>query len=155
ALAPDATQAQSWPSRPVKVVVPYPAGGSLDAVTRPFADALSKHFNQPFVIENRAGASGALGTEAVSKSPADGYTILAGPNGPMVLLPLLRKTPYVATDFIPVAPMGEFVYAFSVLPKLGVNTLAELVALAKKQPGKLSYGSPGLGTATNLRAEAL
>jgi tripartite-type tricarboxylate transporter receptor subunit TctC len=153
-LAPAAAQPQAWPNRPVKLVVSYPAGGSLDAITRPFAEALTKQFGQPFVIENRAGAAGALGTEAVAKSAPDGYTFLAGPNAPLVLLPLLRKTPYNAGDFIPVAPMGEFVYAFAALPKLGVNSMAELVARAKKEPGKLSYGSPGMGSATNLRGEA-
>jgi tripartite-type tricarboxylate transporter receptor subunit TctC len=151
-LLPATAAAQSWPARPVKVVVPYPAGGSLDAITRPFAESLGKQLGQPFVVENRAGAAGALGTEVVAKSAPDGYTILAGPNAPLVLLPLLRKTPYVPTEFVPVAPMGEFVYAFSVLPKLGVNSMKDLVEKAKA--GKLSYGSPGLGSATNLRGEA-
>jgi tripartite-type tricarboxylate transporter receptor subunit TctC len=153
-LMPTIATAQAWPNRPVKLVVSYPAGGSLDAITRPFAEALTKHFGQPFVIENRAGAAGALGTEAVAKSTPDGYTFLSGPNAPLVLLPLLRKTPYAAADFVPVAPTGEFVYAFSVLPKAGVNSLKELVDKAKKDPGKLSYGSPGMGSATNLRGEA-
>jgi len=153
-LAPVAAEAQAWPSRPVRIVVSYPAGGSLDAINRPFAEALSKHFGQPFVIENRAGAAGSLGTEMVSKSAPDGYTLLGGPNAPLVLLPQLRKTPYAASDFIPVAPMGEFVYAFGVLPKLGINSMKELVEFAKKNPGKLSYSSPGMGSATNLRGEA-
>jgi tripartite-type tricarboxylate transporter receptor subunit TctC len=154
-LVPAAVQAQAWPSRPVRIVVSYPAGGSLDAITRPFAEALSKQLGQPFVIENRAGAAGSLGTEMVAKSTADGYTLLGGPNAPLVLLPQLRKTPYAAADFIPVAPMGEFVYALGVLPKLGIDTLPQLIEHAKKNPGKLSYSSPGMGSATNLRGEAL
>ena len=153
AFAAPAT-AQEWPARPVRMIVNYPAGGSMDAISRPFAEALAKRLGQPVVVENRAGAAGGLGTEVAVKSPADGYTILASPNAPLVLLPALRKMPYSPTDLTPVGPMGEFVYGIAVLPKHGFKTLADLVAYAKKNPGKLSYSSPGSGSATNLRGEA-
>ena len=147
--------AQEWPTRPVKLVVNYPAGGSMDAISRPWAEALGKRLGQPVVVENRAGAAGALGTEVVAKAAPDGYTLLASPNGPLVLLPALRKTPYQPTDLTPVGPMGDFVYGIAVLPKHGFKTMADLVAYAKKNPGKLSYSSPGAGSATHLRGEAL
>jgi len=147
--------AQEWPTRPVKLVVNYPAGGSMDAISRPWAEALGKRLGQPVVVENRAGAAGALGTEVVAKAAPDGYTLLASPNGPLVLLPALRKTPYQPTDVTPVGPMGDFVYGIAVLPKHGFKTMADLVAYAKKNPGKLSYSSPGAGSATHLRGEAL
>ena len=146
--------AADWPTRPVKLVVSYPAGGSADAIARPYADGLSKKFGQPFVIENKAGAAGAIGTEAVTKAAPDGYTFLAGPIAPLVLLPHLRKIPYDPQDLVPIALLGEFVYAFAVLPSLGPKNVAELVELAKKKPGQLTYSSPGAGSATNLRGEA-
>ena len=146
--------AQEWPTKPVRMIVNYPAGGSMDAITRPFAEALSRRLGQPFVVENRAGASGAVGTEVAVRATPDGYTILASPNAPLVLLPALRKMPYAPTDLTPVGPMGEFVYGFAVLPKTGFKTLGDLVAYAKANPGKLSYSSPGSGSATNLRGEA-
>jgi len=147
--------AEDWPSRPVKMIVSYPAGGSADAIARPYADALSKRFGQPFVIENRAGAAGAVGTEAAARSAADGYTLFASPNPSLVLLPQIRQTPYDPRDFVPVAGMGSFVYGFSVLPSLGPKTLDELIALARRKPGSLTYASPGSGSVTNLRGEAL
>jgi len=147
-------QAAEWPTKPVRVIVPYPAGGSLDAISRPFVESLAKRLGQPFVIDNRAGAAGAVGTEATARAAPDGYTLLAAPNGPLVLLPLLRKVPYGPTDLVPIGPMGEFVYGFAVLPKTGIKSMAELVAYAKKHPGRVSYSSPGAGSATNLRGEA-
>lgn len=147
--------AQEWPTRPVKLVVNYPAGGSMDAISRPWAEALAKRLGQPVVVENRAGAAGALGTEVVAKAAPDGYTLLASPNGPLVLLPALRKMPYQPTDVTPVGPMGDFVYGIAVLPKHGFKTMADLMAHAKQYPGKLSYSSPGAGSATHLRGEAL
>jgi tripartite-type tricarboxylate transporter receptor subunit TctC len=148
-------EAQEWPTRPVKLVVNYPAGGSMDAISRPWAEALAKRLGQPVVVENRAGAAGALGTEVVAKAAPDGYTLLASPNGPLVLLPALRKMPYQPTDVTPVGPMGDFVYGIAVLPKHGFKTMADLMAFAKAHPGKLSYSSPGAGSATHLRGEAL
>jgi tripartite-type tricarboxylate transporter receptor subunit TctC len=146
--------AQDWPAKPVRIIYNYPPGTSGDVLTRMVADLLAQKFGQPFIVENRAGASGTLGVEAAWRTTADGYTFLASPNAPMVLLPQLRKVAYQPRDFRPVAAMGEYVYGWAVLPSLGVKTVAELVALAKSKPGKLTYSSPGVGSATNLRGEA-
>jgi len=148
-------QAQDWPTKPVRVIYNYPPGTSGDVLTRMIVDIMGNRLGQPFVVENRAGASGTLGVEAAWRMPADNYTFLASPNAPMVLLPQLRKVAYNPRDFSPVAAMGEYVYGWAVLPSLGVKTVAELVAKAKANPGKLTYSSPGVGSATNLRGEAL
>ncbi|MDX2157847.1 MAG: tripartite tricarboxylate transporter substrate binding protein [Hyphomicrobiaceae bacterium] len=147
--------AADWPTKPVRVIYNYPPGTGGDVVTRTVAEALHKSLGQPFVVENRSGAAGTVGVEAASRMTGDGYTILASPNAPMVLLPQLRKVAYDPKDFRPIAAMGEYVYGWAVLPSLGVKTVAELVALAKSKPGHLSYSSPGVGSATNLRGEAL
>ena len=144
----------AWPDKPVKLVVPYPAGGSADLPARVFAEGLQRKFGKPFIVENRAGAAGQVGTEAVVRSAADGYTIYCGPNAPLVLLPLVRQTAYKATDLVPIAPYGELVYAIGVLKDAPYNNLKELQAYAKANPGKLSISSPGVGSATHLRDEA-
>jgi len=152
-LATGATAAD-WPTKPVRIVYNYPPGTSGDVLTRAVADALSQRLGQPFVVDNRAGAAGTVGTEAASRATPDGYTFLASPNSPMVLLPQLRKVGYVPRDFKPIAALGEYVYGWAVLPSLGVKTVAELVAMAKAKPGVLTYSTPGVGSATNLRGEA-
>jgi tripartite-type tricarboxylate transporter receptor subunit TctC len=134
--------------------VPYPAGGSADLPARLYAEGLQRKLGKPFVVENRAGAAGTIGAEAVVRATADGYTIYCGPNSPMVLLPLLRKLAYKPDDLLPIAAYGEVIYAFGVLTSFKANTLKELQDLAKAEPGKLSYSSPGAGSATNLRGEA-
>jgi tripartite-type tricarboxylate transporter receptor subunit TctC len=147
--------AQEWPSKPIRVIYNYPPGTSGDVLTRMIVDQVAPKLGQPIVVENRAGASGTLGVEAAWRTPADNYTFLASPNAPMVLLPQLRKVAYNPRDFRPIAAMGEYVYGWAVLPSLGVKTVAELVAKARANPGKYSYSSPGAGSATNLRGEAL
>jgi tripartite-type tricarboxylate transporter receptor subunit TctC len=145
-----------WPDRPVKLIVPYAPGGASDFVARPWADALSKAYGQPFVIDNRGGAGGAIGTEAGARAPADGYTMLVTPGAPLSVLPQLRKVPYDAKkDLLPVARVGDLVCGFTITPSVGVKSIKELVDYAKKNPGKLAYGSAGLGTATHLRIEML
>jgi len=147
--------AQDWPTKPVRIIYNYPAGTGGDVLTRTIAEALNKKLGQPFIVENRSGAAGTVGVEAASHfAPADGYTILSSPNAPMVLLPQLRKVGYDPKDFRPIAAVGEYVYGWAVLPSLGVKTVAEFVALAKSKPGELTYSSPGVGSATNLRGEA-
>ena len=148
--------ADAWPTRPVKLILPYAPGGATDILGRPWADRLSKAFGQPFVIDNRGGAAGAIGTEAVVKSAPDGYTFLFTPAGPLTVLPHLRKTAYSPEkDLVPVARVGDLICGFIARPELGVTTIAELVAYAKKNPGKLAYGSAGLGSSSHMRIEAL
>jgi tripartite-type tricarboxylate transporter receptor subunit TctC len=152
-LALTGTAQAAWPEKPVKLVVPYPAGGAADLPARVVADGLQRKFGKPFVVENRSGAAGQVGTEAVVRATPDGYTIYCGPNTPIVLLPVLRPTSYKATDLLPVAPYGELVYGIGVLSNAPYNNLKELVAYAKANPGKLTYSSPGVGSGTHVRGE--
>ena len=148
--------AESWPTKPVRIVVPYAPGGATDTIARPWSEKLSEAFGQQFVIDNKGGAGGSIGTEAVAKSPPDGYTFLLTPNGPLLVLPHLRKTPYdPMKDFIPVGRTGDLLCGFVVHPSVPVNSLKELVDYAKANPGKVNYGSAGLGTGTHLRIEML
>ena len=147
--------AQTWPDRPVKVIVPYAPGGATDAIARPWSEELGKAFGQQFVIENRGGASGAIGVEALVKSPPDGYTLIMSPNAPLTILPHLRKTPYAIADVTPIGHTGEVLNGFVIHPSVGVKTWKEFIEHAKKNPGKLAYGSSGNGTANHLRLEAL
>jgi tripartite-type tricarboxylate transporter receptor subunit TctC len=149
-------QAAAWPNKPVKLILPYAPGGATDLIGRPWAEKLSQAFGQPFIIENRGGAGGMIGTEAVAKSPADGYTFLLTPSAPLNILPILRKVPYdPVTSFTPVARVGDLISGFVIHPSVGVKTFAEMLEYAKKNPGKLTYGSAGLGTSTHMRVEML
>lgn len=154
-LASPPVIAADWPAKPVRVLYNYPAGTGGDVVIRHICEALTRQMGQPFIVENRGGAAGTVGVETAWRGPTDGYTFLASPNAPMVLLPQLRKVPYDPKDLRPISAVGEYIYAWSVLPSLGVKTVADLIALAKSKPGHLSYSSPGAGSATNLRGEAL
>ena len=156
AAAQAQSPAQNWPNRPVKLILPYAPGGATDLIGRPWAEKLSQALGQQFVIENRGGASGMIGTEAAAKAAPDGYTFLLTPNATVSILPLLRKTPYdPVKSFAPVARVGDIVSGFVIHPAVGPKTFREMVAYAKQNPGKLSYGSAGLGTATQLRLEML
>ena len=149
-------QAGDWPQRTVKLLLPYAPGGATDAIGRPWADKLSQAFGQQFVVENRGGASGMIGTEAVAKSAPDGYTFLLTPNAPLAVLPSLRKTPYdPLKSFDPVGRVGDVINGFVIHPSVGVKTFNEMVEYARKNPGKLTYGSSGSGTSTHLRVEML
>jgi tripartite-type tricarboxylate transporter receptor subunit TctC len=149
-------QAAGWPNKPVKLILPYAPGGATDLIGRPWAEKLGAAFGQPFVVENRGGASGAIGTEAVMKSAPDGYTFLLTPSAPFTILPLLRKTPYdPIKDFAPVARVGDLISGFVIHPSVGVKTFQEMLDYAKKNPGKLSFGSAGNGTSTHMRVEML
>ncbi|HEY5830482.1 MAG TPA: tripartite tricarboxylate transporter substrate binding protein [Hyphomicrobiaceae bacterium] len=149
-------QAQSWPDRPVKLILPYAPGGATDLIGRPWADKLTQAFGQQFVIENRGGASGIIGTEAAAKAAPDGYTFLLTPSAPLTVQPLLRKTPYdPLKSFTPVGRVGDLISGFVIHPAVGVKTFPEMIAYAKANPGKLAYGSAGLGTSSHLRLETL
>ncbi|MFM9941742.1 MAG: Bug family tripartite tricarboxylate transporter substrate binding protein [Hyphomicrobiaceae bacterium] len=144
-----------WPDKPVKMIVPFAAGGATDLLARPWADALGKAFGQQFVIENRGGASGLIGAEAAFKSAPDGYTLFFTSNSTVVFQPLLRKVNFDPKKFIPVARMGDSISGFIVHPKHGFKTLDDLIKFAKANPGKLTFGSSGAGTTTHLRYEML
>jgi tripartite-type tricarboxylate transporter receptor subunit TctC len=150
-------QAQSWPERTVKIVVPFAPGGATDQTARVWADKLSQAFGQQFIIENRGGgASGSIGVEGVAKSPRDGYTFLYTPNASIAVVPSLRKVGFDAVkDFDPVARTGDAIVGFTIHPSLGIKTFQEMIDYAKQNPGKLTYGSSGVGMANHLRLEAI
>jgi tripartite-type tricarboxylate transporter receptor subunit TctC len=156
-IAPRAwSQAQNWPERPVKLILPYAPGGATDLIGRPWADKLAQVFGQQFVIENRGGAGGMIGTEAVAKSLPDGYTFLLNPAATLTVIPNLRQAPYdTFKSFDPVGRVGDIVSGFVIHPAVGVKTFQEMIDYAKKNPGKLAYGSAGLATSTHLRIEML
>jgi tripartite-type tricarboxylate transporter receptor subunit TctC len=148
--------ADKWPERPVKVILPYAPGGATDLIGRPWADRLTQEFKQQFVVENRGGASGTIGTEAAAKAPADGYTLLLTPNSALTVITNFRKTAYdPIKSFEPVGRVGDLLGGFVVHPSVGVKTMKDLVEHAKKNPGKLAFGSAGPGTSTHLRIEVL
>ena len=153
---PALAQGAKWPERTVKFVLPYAPGGATDLIGRPWADKLTQAFGQQFVIENRGGASGVIGTEAVAKSAPDGYTFLLTPNAPLSVQTQLRKLSYDAfKSFAPVGRVGDLISGFAIHPAVGVSTFAEMIDYAKKNPGKLAYGSAGNGTNSHLRLETL
>jgi tripartite-type tricarboxylate transporter receptor subunit TctC len=147
--------AQGYPNRPVRLIVPFASGGGSDTVGRVIAQALSVSLGQGFVVENRTGAGGAIGAEAVAKSAADGYTLLLGSTSEIVhLANVSTKVPYdPVKDFAPVSLVGSVPMALTVNEALPVSSVQDLVRLAKAQPGKLSFGSGGTGTTTHLAVE--
>ena len=154
--APSLARAQApWPEKPVKIIVPFAAGGGTDVLARPWAEALSKAFGQQFVIENRGGASGLIGTEAAAKSPPDGYTLLFTGATTTVAIPLMRKVGYDADALMPIARMGDVVCGFVIDARVGPKTLPEFLDYARKNPGKLAFGSSGNATTPHLRYEIL
>jgi tripartite-type tricarboxylate transporter receptor subunit TctC len=156
AAAPGRTSAQaSWPDKPVKVIVPFAAGGGTDVVARPWCDKLGQIFGQQFVVENRGGASGLIGTEAAVKSAPDGYTLLMSSNTTPINLPLLRKVPYDPKSLTPVARLGDVVTGFVIHSAIGPKTFKEMLDYAKANPGKLAFGSSGSGTGPHMRYEML
>ena len=145
--------AQNYPSRPIRMIVPLAVGGTGDTLARVVSEEMSKMLGQPFVVENRAGSGGSIGTEAVAKSAADGYTLLfASPAH--VINPLLRPNSYdPVKDFEPVSVVANTYMLLLAHPSLPAASVGELVAYAKKNPGRLNYGSAGSGSATHLNAE--
>ncbi len=152
-LAPAFAQ-DAFPSKPIKVIVPYPAGGNADNIARIFSNRMAEIIGQPVIVDNRAGASGTIGAEAVHKADADGYTLLLTVTSQLTSPGPTVKTNYVATDdFTPVVGLAVTPLAFAVPTSLGVKNLKELAALSKTR--KLSYGSYGAGTSTHLMQHLL
>jgi tripartite-type tricarboxylate transporter receptor subunit TctC len=146
--------AQTYPSRPVRLIVPFPAGGSADTLARIIGQDLSDQLGQPFVIENRTGAGGNIGTDAVAKAAPDGYTLLLTPSSIAIAPALFAKLPFdPVKDFSPVSLIGNIPMVVVVNPSMPVKTLPELVALAKSKPGQINYASGGVGTTNHLAVE--
>jgi tripartite-type tricarboxylate transporter receptor subunit TctC len=154
-LAPSLARAQAFPTRPVTIVVPYPAGGPTDAIARIVAQELTLAFGQNVIVRNEAGASGAVGTRSVARAEPDGHTIVFGNNQTHGNNMFLLKEPgYDAIkDFAPLAGAGAFEHVFVVRKDLPVQTINDLVELAKKDAGKLNYGSTGIGSGSHLSTE--
>ena len=148
-------EAQEWPTRPVKLVVNYPAGGSMDAISRPWAEALAKRLGQPVVVENRAGAAGALGTEVVAKAAPDGYTLLLGTIGNFASNTALHaKLPFdPIRDFQPLSKLVDSPFLLSVHPSVPATNLKEFIAWARANPGKVTFSSFGIGSYPHLLGE--
>src|SRR5262245_45618520 len=155
AQANPAAKAQDYPTQPVKIVVPYAAGGGTDAMARYFAKGLEQRFGQPFVIENRGGSGTTLGAAAVARSPADGYTILIGTSSTYAIaVSLYKKLPYDPTkDFAPLSLLAEVPFVLIVNPALPVRSVPDLVRLIKSKPGDMSYASGGVGSQHHVNAE--
>ena len=156
-ILPVVAMAQDYPSKPVRLVVPFAPGGPTDIAARVIAEKLGARWSQQVVVENRAGAGGNVGAEVVAKSPPDGYTIVLGVTGSHAInVSLMKQMPYhPLKDFEPVTQATSFPNAIAVHPSVPAKSLAELMELAKREPGKLSYGSDGNGTASHLTMELM
>ena len=154
-VAAQGVAAQSYPAKPMRLLVPYPPGGPVDAVARILVPHLA--LGQNVIVENRSGAGGSLGAEVVAKSPPDGYTMLLGNSGPMTINPVLRQDLGYdpKKDFAPVTWLTSGQMVLVVHPSLPVRSVKELVALARAHPGGLNYGSAGVGNTTHLGMELL
>ena len=145
-----------YPDRPIKIIVPFAAGGAVDTMARIVGDKLASAWNQPVVIENRAGASGSVGAEAVAKAEPDGYTLLISPPPPLAINQhLFANLRFDPAAFAPITVIAGAPNVLLVRPGLAAGSVPELIALAKSQPGKLTYGSAGRGSTPHLSAEML
>src|SRR3954470_5664020 len=152
--AASAQDARSWPDRPVHIVVPLTAGSATDVMARMVAKQLSLQLGQPFVVENKPGAGGTIGTGAVARAKPDGYTLLVQSASYTVTPTTYPNTPYdTQRDLKGVTPLGLLPQALVVAPSRGIDSVPALVATAKAKPGTLNYGSAGVGTANQLNAE--
>ena len=156
-IAGPSVQAQPWPQKPVRVIVPFAPGGASDLMPRVVGEKLSPMWGQPVVIENRPGAAGNIGMEAGAKSPPDGYTLLAAPNGNLVVNPhMYSKLAYdVFKDLAPVTRIAAVQNVLVVNPEVPANTFKELVSLARAKPGTLNFSSPGNGSQAHVGVELL
>jgi tripartite-type tricarboxylate transporter receptor subunit TctC len=146
--------AQEWPTKAVRIIVPFPPGGSADLMPRVVAEKMSEKWGQPVIVENRPGAAGNIGADVVYRAEPDGYTLLSGPPPPLVINRLLyQKLSYDSSRFVPITVIGAIPNVLLVHPKVKVNTVQEFIALAKANPGKLNYASQGSGSTSHLTAE--
>jgi tripartite-type tricarboxylate transporter receptor subunit TctC len=152
---PAAHAQDAWPNRPVRLIVPYPPGGPVDQLARTIAPPLSEKLGKPIVIENKSGAGGALGLDATIKAEPDGYTFGFGVPGAITVLPHLQKMPYDPARINYVSLVARVPQVIAVSQQTNAGTLVELIALAKKEPGSLNYGSAGNATTPHLGAELL
>jgi tripartite-type tricarboxylate transporter receptor subunit TctC len=150
-----AAQPQPYPTKPIRLIVPYPAGGSADLIGRAVNDGLAKRLGQAVIVDNRGGASGIIGTEIAARAPADGYTLLVGTVSTLAVnVSLQRALPYhPERDFAPVSMLGSTPYLLAVHPTVPVRSVTQLVAHAKANPGKLNFGSAGVGSGGHLATE--
>ncbi len=151
-LACAAAQAQNYPNKPVRVIVPYAAGGAADITARVLTQKMGESMGVSFIVDNRGGANGGIGTDVVAKAPADGYTILVDASGPVVVNPVLyAKVPYdPVKDLAPVSLLTSYQYVLVVRTDSPIASLNDLIAKAKAQPGALSFGSTGVGGGNHL-----
>jgi len=153
ALTAGSAFAQAWPSKPITLVVPFPAGGTTDVLARALADKLQQALGQPLIVESKPGAGATLGADVVAKSKPDGYTLLVGAVHHTIATSVYKKLPYdLQKDFVPITTIALVPNVLVVNAANPAKTVAELVAQAKAQPGKLTYGSNGNGTAQHLIA---
>lgn len=157
ACCPPGALAQAWPAKPIRIIVPFSPGGIADNSARTVADKLGARLGQPVVVENRPGAAGNIGSEMVAKSPPDGYTLLLGYDGTIVVNPhVYAKTGFdVLRDFAPVTKLGDAGVIVVAHPSVPAKDLRELIALAKAKPGTFAYGSAGTGSSAHLACEML
>jgi tripartite-type tricarboxylate transporter receptor subunit TctC len=154
--ASTSSYAEDYPSRPVKIIVPFGAGGPADVTARLVGNVLQEKFGQPFVVENRTGAGGVIGTQEVAKATPDGYTLLMMSNTQTAnesLVPAAQRKYELMRDLVPIAPVNYSDLVIVVHPSVQAKTLAEFIALAKSQPGKLNYASSGQGTPYHMAGE--
>lgn len=151
-LATPALAQGSWPDRPIRLVAPYPPGGQTDVVARWLAEQLRPLLPQPIIVENRAGAQGIIGSQFVLNAPADGYSLLYVNASTTLINPVIHPGPPYDTfrDMAPVVQFGTAALVLTVRPDRGINSLAELIALARQRPGELTYASFGIGSASHL-----
>ena len=148
------SSAQSWPSKPIRAIIPFGAGSATDIIPRIVFEPLSAQLGQPIVVENRVGAGGTLGTTAVAKAEPDGYTLLAHSNAHTISPAIYSKLPYdPADDFAGITPFGSVPNVLIISPSKGIKTIQELVAAAKAKPGTFNYASVGVGSGTHFSVE--
>jgi tripartite-type tricarboxylate transporter receptor subunit TctC len=144
----------AFPERQVRIVVPYPPGGAADILGRVLAERLASAWGQPVIVDNKVGAGGTIGVDAVAKSPPDGHTLVLGVTGALTIAPSLRRLPYdPLRDLAPISLVGEAPSLLAVHPSVPAGNVTELIALAKARPGKLSFSSAGIGTSVHIAAE--